>query len=305
MGDSGGGNGAPIETQTTVVESLQWTVTPKKPKKWKKSKSSYGKSNGAAAAGCTRTAASNEGGNGKEESEANKRKRIVWTPKLHSKFVKACNELGIEDAVPMKILQIMKTPGITRAQVASHLQQLQLLTNLQKYRDNLSKRRDEASIGESSVTALHHTLPAHLPTVPPSPQSPLETQDMRSLPQLGHVVQPLQKPSNGHSSSNHAVEESLLYDQQLHLLLVQPQCFAAPLLQIDPVARRELIVKEQPASSMMQQHTAAAASQHSPMPVVGVEQAAGAPVSASGEQNNHLELHAHQPSQAVNMLGGT
>ncbi|KAF8724372.1 hypothetical protein HU200_021404 [Digitaria exilis] len=288
MAGGGGGNGAPIETQTTVVESLQWTVTPKKPKKRKKSKSSDGQSNAAAAAGCTRTAASNEGGNGKEESEANKRKRIVWTPKLHGKFVKACNELSIEDAVPMKILQRMKTTGITRAQVASHLQQLQLLTNLQKYRDNLSKRKDVASIGESSVTALHHTPPVHLPAVPPSPQSPL---DMRSQTQLGHVVQPLQKPSNGHSSSNNAVEESLLYDQQLHLLLVQPpvqQCFAAPLHQIDSVARRELIVEEQLASSMMQQN-AAAASQHSPMPVVGVEQqAAGTPVPASGEQNQPL-----------------
>ncbi|KAF8661798.1 hypothetical protein HU200_056753 [Digitaria exilis] len=154
-----------METQTTVVESQQWTVTPKKPKKRKNSKSLDRQSNGEDATGCTRTA-SNVGDDGKGKPEANKRERIVLTPKLHGKFVKACNELGIEDAVPMKILQRMKTTGITRAQVASHLQ---------KYRDSLSKRKDVASIGESSVTALHHTPPVHLPAGPPSPRSPLET----------------------------------------------------------------------------------------------------------------------------------
>lgn len=83
----GGVNGAPIETRMTVVEFPRRAVIPEKPRKLKK-KSSDGRSNSATS-----------DGDGKEKQEANKKKRIVWTPKLHGKFVKVCNELGIEGTV--------------------------------------------------------------------------------------------------------------------------------------------------------------------------------------------------------------
>ncbi|RWW78394.1 hypothetical protein BHE74_00013384 [Ensete ventricosum] len=42
--------------------------------------------------------------------------------KLHRRFVQAVEQLGIEQAIPSKILELMKVEGLTRHNVASHLQ---------------------------------------------------------------------------------------------------------------------------------------------------------------------------------------
>ncbi|CAI9296812.1 unnamed protein product [Lactuca saligna] len=51
--------------------------------------------------------------------------RITWTGDLHKKFVEAINSLGKQKAYPTAILKAMKVPGLTRNQVASHLQKYQ------------------------------------------------------------------------------------------------------------------------------------------------------------------------------------
>lgn len=48
--------------------------------------------------------------------------QVDWTPDLHKKFVKAVEQLGIDQAIPSRILEIMKVDGLTRHNVASHLQ---------------------------------------------------------------------------------------------------------------------------------------------------------------------------------------
>ncbi|KAJ0979894.1 hypothetical protein J5N97_015368 [Dioscorea zingiberensis] len=63
---------------------------------------------------------------GREDSSTIKKQRVVWSVDLHQKFVSAVNQLGLERAVPKKILEIMKVPGITRENVASHLQKYRL-----------------------------------------------------------------------------------------------------------------------------------------------------------------------------------
>lgn len=45
-----------------------------------------------------------------------------WTQDLHRRFVLAVEQLGIDHAIPSKILELMKVEGITRHNVASHLQ---------------------------------------------------------------------------------------------------------------------------------------------------------------------------------------
>ncbi|KAL5181680.1 Two-component response regulator-like APRR2 [Glycine soja] len=62
------------------------------------------------------------------EIKANRKKmKVDWTPELHKKFVKAVEQLGIDQAIPSRILEIMKVEGLTRHNVASHLQVLILL----------------------------------------------------------------------------------------------------------------------------------------------------------------------------------
>ncbi|PHT52398.1 Two-component response regulator ARR2 [Capsicum baccatum] len=47
--------------------------------------------------------------------------RVVWSIDLHKKFVTAVNQLGLEKAVPKRILDLMNVEGLTRENVASHL----------------------------------------------------------------------------------------------------------------------------------------------------------------------------------------
>ncbi|XP_022776489.1 two-component response regulator ORR21 [Durio zibethinus] len=74
-------------------------------------------------------------GNAKEEDDGeienddpstSKKPRVVWSVELHQQFVGAVNQLGIDKAVPKRILELMNVPGLTRENVASHLQKFRL-----------------------------------------------------------------------------------------------------------------------------------------------------------------------------------
>ncbi|CAH2069569.1 unnamed protein product [Thlaspi arvense] len=61
-----------------------------------------------------------------EESSTRKKPRVVWSQELHQKFVNAVQQLGLDKAVPKKILDFMNIDGLTRENVASHLQKYRL-----------------------------------------------------------------------------------------------------------------------------------------------------------------------------------
>ncbi|KAG5110275.1 hypothetical protein AAZX31_14G108000 [Glycine max] len=68
----------------------------------------------------------NEDGHDNEDSSTLKKPRVVWSVELHRKFVSAVNQLGIDKAVPKKILDLMNVEKLTRENVASHLQKYRL-----------------------------------------------------------------------------------------------------------------------------------------------------------------------------------
>ncbi|KAG5244430.1 two-component response regulator ARR [Salix suchowensis] len=61
-----------------------------------------------------------------DEDPTQKKPRVVWSVELHRKFVAAVNQLGIDKAVPKKILDLMNVEKLTRENVASHLQKYRL-----------------------------------------------------------------------------------------------------------------------------------------------------------------------------------
>ncbi|OAY56080.1 two-component response regulator ARR2 [Manihot esculenta] len=71
-----------------------------------------------------------------------KKPRVVWSVELHQQFVAAVNQLGIDKAVPKKILELMNVPGLTRENVASHLQKYRLylrrLSGASQHQSNLN-----------------------------------------------------------------------------------------------------------------------------------------------------------------------
>ncbi|KAH9683693.1 Two-component response regulator ARR2 [Citrus sinensis] len=62
----------------------------------------------------------------RDDTSTLKKPRVVWSVELHQQFVSAVNQLGIDKAVPKKILELMNVPGLTRENVASHLQKYRL-----------------------------------------------------------------------------------------------------------------------------------------------------------------------------------
>ncbi|KAI9117510.1 hypothetical protein K1719_011676 [Acacia pycnantha] len=52
--------------------------------------------------------------------------RVIWSPERHKKFVAAIYRLGLERAVPGKVLEMMNVEGLTCENVASHLQRYRI-----------------------------------------------------------------------------------------------------------------------------------------------------------------------------------
>ncbi|XP_013707662.1 two-component response regulator ARR2 isoform X1 [Brassica napus] len=67
-----------------------------------------------------------EQGDDKEDTSSLKKPRVVWSVELHQQFVAAVNHLGVDKAVPKKILEMMNVQGLTRENVASHLQKYRI-----------------------------------------------------------------------------------------------------------------------------------------------------------------------------------
>ncbi|XP_071723528.1 transcription activator GLK2-like [Rutidosis leptorrhynchoides] len=70
----------------------------------------------------------------------NKRKvKVDWTPELHRRFVQAVEQLGVDKAVPSRILELMGIDCLTRHNIASHLQKYR------SHRKHLLAREAEAA----------------------------------------------------------------------------------------------------------------------------------------------------------------
>ncbi|KAH7684850.1 CheY-like protein [Dioscorea alata] len=107
------------------------------------------------------------------DSSAAKKARVVWTVDLHQKFVDAVNQIGFDKVGPKKILDLMNVPGLTRENVASHLQ---------KYRLYLSRIQKQNEVRIPSRNTQSEFCPKD-PAPPPPPPPPLLTQSSISTQQ--------------------------------------------------------------------------------------------------------------------------
>ncbi|XP_061349122.1 two-component response regulator ARR2-like isoform X2 [Gastrolobium bilobum] len=78
----------------------------------------------------------------RDDTSTLKKPRVVWSVELHQQFVAAVDQLGIDKAVPKKILELMNVHGLTRENVASHLQKYRLylrrLSGVSQHQSNLN-----------------------------------------------------------------------------------------------------------------------------------------------------------------------
>ncbi|EPS69168.1 hypothetical protein M569_05599 [Genlisea aurea] len=74
-----------------------------------------------------------------------RKKRIVWTDKLHAEFIHAIEKLrkDKEKISPKRILQVMKNSDVTRGQVASHLQKYRLQKGINMQEDSVEYHQND------------------------------------------------------------------------------------------------------------------------------------------------------------------
>lgn len=107
-----------------------------------------------------------------EKAAAVKRARLVWTPQLHKRFVEVVAHLGIKSAVPKTIMQLMNVEGLTRENVASHLQ---------KYRLYVKRMQGLSNEGPSASDHIFASTP-----VPPSLREPQVPHAAAMAPAMYH-----------------------------------------------------------------------------------------------------------------------
>ncbi|GAB2274771.1 glucokinase [Dionaea muscipula] len=181
-------------------------------------------------------------------NQAAKRKaKVDWTPELHRRFVQAVEQLGVDKAVPSRILEIMGIDCLTRHNIASHLQKYR------SHRKHMLAREAEAATwsqkrqmygvvvggGKSNFHPWHAPIMGFPPSVRPMHPSfrPLHVWGHPSMEMWPkHMVSspsPTPPPAAWATPPHHPpVDPSFWHTHQRvpHGLAPPTQCFPQPLL---------------------------------------------------------------------------
>ncbi|KAK4723572.1 hypothetical protein R3W88_026351 [Solanum pinnatisectum] len=155
--------------------------------------------------------------------------KVDWTPELHRKFVKAIEKLGVDKAVPSRILELMSTHGLTRHNISSHLQ---------KYRAH----RKHLLAREAEAASLSHRKQMYSGTAMIGgrgkriPMNPLPAPPTMGFPPMAHHVRPLHVWGHPHVNNSfwhphyQRVSNSLATGTPCFPAPIAPTRFAAPLM---------------------------------------------------------------------------
>ncbi|PSR95341.1 Transcription activator like [Actinidia chinensis var. chinensis] len=142
----------------------------------------------------------------KNNPQGKRKVKVDWTPELHRRFVQAVEQLGVDKAVPSRILEIMGIDCLTRHNIASHLQKYR------SHRKHLLAREAEAAswsqrrqIYSGSGGGRKNVSPWHAPTMGFPPMAP-PLQHFRPLHVWGH---PSMDQSLMHTWPKHVVPSPL------------------------------------------------------------------------------------------------
>ncbi|XP_051200107.1 probable transcription factor GLK1 [Lolium perenne] len=120
-----------------------------------------------------------------KSSHGKKKAKVDWTPDLHRRFVQAVEQLGIDKAVPSRILEIMGINSLTRHNIASHLQKYR------SHRKHMVAREAEAA----SWTQRRQMYAAGGPPAAVKRPDP----NMWTVPSVGYSPSPAPPPPPPHA----------------------------------------------------------------------------------------------------------
>ncbi|XP_057455556.1 transcription activator GLK1 isoform X3 [Lotus japonicus] len=166
--DSSGSNSGSEEIVSKRDQSAEANPSPKEGDKGRKSSSSAQSKN----------------------PQGKRKVKVDWTPELHRRFVQAVEQLGVDKAVPSRILEIMGIDCLTRHNIASHLQKYR------SHRKHLLARDAEAArwsqrrqvFGGGGGAGKRDINPWVAPTMgfPPNHMTPPPMHHFRPLHVWGH-----------------------------------------------------------------------------------------------------------------------
>lgn len=124
-------------------------------------------------------------------SHGKRKSKVDWTPELHRRFVQAVEQLGIDKAVPSRILELMGIDCLTRHNIASHLQKYRSHRKHLLAREaeavSWSQRRQVYATGAGAKRDINPWVAPTIGFVPPTPAAPPSAvQLFRPLHVWGH-----------------------------------------------------------------------------------------------------------------------
>uniref|UniRef100_A0A0D9WQG0 HTH myb-type domain-containing protein n=1 Tax=Leersia perrieri TaxID=77586 RepID=A0A0D9WQG0_9ORYZ len=128
-----------------------------------------------------------------KSSQGKKKAKVDWTPELHRRFVQAVEQLGIDKAVPSRILEIMGIDSLTRHNIASHLQKYRSHRKHMLAREaetaSWTQRRQIYAAGGGAVAKRPESNVWAVPTIgfPPPPPLPPPPSPMQHFARPLHV----------------------------------------------------------------------------------------------------------------------
>ncbi|KAL6127775.1 hypothetical protein ACLB2K_071138 [Fragaria x ananassa] len=157
---------------------------------------------------------------------ARKKAKVVWSNALHNHFLLAIKHIGLDKAVPKRILEFMNVPGLTRENVASHLQKYRMFLKRVAEKARLSKClserifRSSLAFGLPSTASFNHVQREQYAEYL---KQQLQMNEMGLAPPLQNTLTTLGTAHLGSSSFQYPMN----YNQQsaaLNLASNAPQC---------------------------------------------------------------------------------
>ncbi|CAL9006229.1 unnamed protein product [Prunus brigantina] len=136
-----------------------------------------------------------------------KKHKVEWTSQLQARFLEAVYCIGLEKAVPKRILEVMNVEGLTRANIASHLQ---------KYRMFLRKVAGRIAVSKLTVDLPQHTrrpllnqkIPRKKPATPDEPISLRDNFELSVKPNASNLSLLGRRPNDQETTSSGSPPQS-------------------------------------------------------------------------------------------------
>ncbi|CAA2986260.1 two-component response regulator ARR14-like [Olea europaea subsp. europaea] len=117
-----------------------------------------------------------------------------WTQDLHVKFMDAVVQLGEGRCFPKEILELMNVPGLTRTQVASHLQKCR--NNNWRAPEERKSQQNNSPADSINIDVLSRKKPRRFGSMPPS-KNTLLIKEHRETGQSSNIYIANENPNDG------------------------------------------------------------------------------------------------------------